>query len=211
MNKITAIDTERLSSILGFLEIIDQFKSLYRATYLAHQDRHENDAEHTWHMALFALLLHSELATPVDLAHTLKLILTHDLVEIYAGDTFAHDIAGHQDKQQREEQAAQRLFGLLPADLQKLFHSWWQEFEQAQTPEARFAQAVDRLQAFAQNVFSKGRVWQDHEITEEQSRAYNERLISYDPTLAALFHLLYRRAQQEHLWPPAKSVEKRSD
>ena len=130
---------------------------MYRAAYLSDQSRHESDAEHTWHMSLFALLLYQEMNHELDIAHVLKLILVHDLVEVYAGDTFAHDPTGYFDKQAREEAAANQLFSLLPQDLQILMSSWWQEFENAQTLEAQFAQAMDRLQAFAQNIFSAGR------------------------------------------------------
>lgn len=194
------IDTERLTQILHFLEIIDQFKTIYRATHIADQSRNENDAEHTWHMSMFAVLLHHELHVQVDLEHTLKLILTHDLVEIYAGDTYAHDVIGHLDKQEREEQAAQRLFALLPDDLHSEIDSWWQEYEQAQTAEAQFARSLDKLQALAQNVFSAGRVWRERGVTEKMSRAHNDNAMSFDPTITALFALLYQRAEREQLW-----------
>jgi len=194
-------DIERLHNIIGFLETIDQFKTCYRAAYLTNSDRHENDAEHTWHMAMFALLLHQELSTPVDLEHTLKLILTHDLVEIYAGDTFAHDAEGHRDKQAREEAAAHTLFSRVPEDIGEELYQWWREFEEGQTPEAQFARAMDRLQAFAQNIFARGRLWQERQVSETTSRAYNEPVMQFDPAIASAYELLYRRARAERLWP----------
>lgn len=195
------IDTTRLTNILWFLETIDKFKTVYRATYIGEQSRHENDAEHTWHMAMFALLLHQELSIEVNIEHALKLILTHDLVEIYAGDTFAYDVAGNQDKEEREERAAQALFAQLPEDLRTQIYCWWREFEECKTPEARYARAVDKLQAFAQNVFTQGRNWRERGVTMEQSLAYNRAERDFDPALTQTFELLYQRAASERIWP----------
>lgn len=194
------LNSERFTKILDFLETVDQLKIVYRAAYLSDQSRHESDAEHTWHMSLFALLLYQEMNRELDIAHVLKLILVHDLVEVYAGDTFAHDPTGYFDKQAREEAAANQLFSLLPKDLQILTYSWWQEFENAQTLEAQFAQAMDRLQAFAQNIFSAGRVWHERSVTETMSRKRNQAAMVFDPALADIFEALYQRATREHLW-----------
>ena len=194
------IDPTRLTSILHFLETIDQFKLIYRANYLSNQSRHENDAEHTWHMAMFALLLHKELGAEIDIEHTLKLILTHDLVEIYAGDTPAFDAAGHLDKAEREERAARSLFAQLPEDLRAQVYDWWNEFEACATPEARYARAVDKLQSFAQNVYSQGRNWREHGVTAEKSRVINSAAREFDPALTQAFELLYQRAIDEKLW-----------
>lgn len=195
------IDAARLTTILHFLETIDQFKMIYRSNYISNQSRHENDAEHTWHMAMFALLLHQELSVEIDIEQTLKLILTHDLVEIYAGDTPAYDDLGRLDKEQREEQAAQALFAQLPEDMRLQIYDWWREFEEGRTPEARYARAVDKLQAFAQNVFAQGRNWREHGVTAEKSRAYNHIAREFDPVLTQAFELLYQRAAGEQLWP----------
>ncbi|GHO57102.1 HD domain-containing protein [Ktedonobacter robiniae] len=195
------IDITRLPTILHFLETIDQFKTIYRLSYIGEQSRHENDAEHTWHMAMFALLLHQELSIEIDIEHTLKLILTHDLVEIYAGDTPAYDAVGHLDKEKREEQAAQPLFAQLPEDMHIQIYGWWREFEEGRTPEARYAHAVDKLQAFAQNVFAQGRTWHENGVTAEKSRAYNRSAREFDPALTQAFELLYQRAADKQLWP----------
>ncbi|GCE06897.1 HD domain-containing protein [Dictyobacter aurantiacus] len=194
------IDTTRLTQILRFLEIIDQFKAIYRANYLSSQNRHENDAEHTWHMAMFALLLHKELSIEVDIEHTLKLILTHDLVEIYAGDTPAFDVAGNLDREEREEQAAQALFAQLPEDLGTQVHDWWREFEACTTPEARYARAVDKLQSFAQNIFSQGRNWRENGVSAERSRVLNGAARQFDPALTEAFELLYQRGVEENCY-----------
>lgn len=192
----------RFDKILSFLETIDQFKVIYRAAYLCDHSRNESDAEHTWHVCLFALLLHQEMSFNVDIAHVLKLILVHDLVEIYAGDTFAHDVAGYLDKSVREQAAAEKLFALLPEDLQILVHGWWEEFEAQETPEAKFATAMDRLQGFAQNLFGGGRVWQERQVTEAMSLKRNQQAIAIDPGLAEVFQILYQRATDEQLWTP---------
>lgn len=210
------MNSERITKIISFLETVDSFKSVYRAAYLANHHRHESDAEHAWHTSLFALLLYKEVnfedvsnpafkrrdawITSVDIAHTLKLILIHDLVEIYAGDTFVYDVKGYQDKSKREQAAANKLFSLLPEDLQALMHGWWEEFEAAKTPEAQFAQAMDSLQGFAQNLFGGGRVWQERQVTEAMSRSRNQDAIALDPALAEVFQALYQKAKHENLW-----------
>ncbi len=194
------IDPARLTSILGFLETVDRFKSVYRANYVSDQSRRENDAEHTWHMAMFALLLHNELSVEVSIAHTLELILTHDLVEIFAGDTPAFDAAAHLDKDEREERAAQRLFAELPDDLCAQVYDWWREFEAQVTPEARYARALDKLQSFAQNVISRGRNWRDNGVSAERSRTLNRAAREFDPALTQAFEALYARAISENVW-----------
>lgn len=193
------MSSDRFAKILSFLETVDSFKTVYRAAYLCNHSRHESDAEHTWHTSLFALLLHQELSCNVDIAHVLKLILIHDLVEIYAEDTFLHDVAGYHDKSVRVA-AANKLFAILPDDLQTLVHGWWQEFEAQETTEAQFAQAMDRLQGFAQNLFGGGRVWQERQVTEAMSRKRNQEAIAFDPAIADVFQILYQKATQEQLW-----------
>lgn len=193
-------ESRRLDRILRFLEISARFKEIERATYLAHGRRLESNAEHAWHASLFALLLHRDLARDVDIGHVLALVTVHDLVEIYAGDTFGYDAAARRDKPQREAAAADRLFEVLPADLAVTLRGWWEEYEAARTPEARFAKAVDRLQVLAQNVFSQGQMWRERGVTEAMSRAKSAEAIALDPWVAQAFEVLYHRARQEHLW-----------
>ncbi len=196
-------ETTRLERILRFLEVSDQLKTIERACYLTTGEGLETDADHTWHTGLFALLLHRDLARHVDLGHVLALLTVHDLVEIYAGDTFGYDAASRRDKPQREAAAADRLFGMLPADLAATMRGWWEEFEAARTPEARFAKAMDRLQVLAQNVFTHGRMWRERGVTEAMSRARNAEAMAFDPWLTQVFEALYRRAHQECLWGTA--------
>jgi putative hydrolase of HD superfamily len=152
-------------------------------------------------MAMFALLLQKELNIEINIEHTLKLILTHDLVEIYAGDTPAFDETGHRDKEEREERAAQALFTQLPEDLSIQLYDWWKEFEACKTPEARYARAVDKLQSFAQNIFSQGRNWREHGVTAEKSRMLNRAALEFDSALTQACELLYQRGVDEQLWP----------
>ena len=196
-------ESSRLDRVLRFLEIGARFKEIERATYLANGQRLESNAEHAWHAGLLALLLHPDLARDTDIGHVLALLTVHDLVEIYAGDTFGYDAAARRDKPQREAAAADRLFAVLPADLAATVRGWWEEYEAARTPEARFAKAVDRLQVLAQNVFSHGRMWRERGVSEAMSRAKSEEAIAFDPWVAQAFEALYRRARQERLWGAA--------
>ena len=121
--------TDRISKQLNFIKEIDKMKNVLRMTLVSESVRRENDAEHSWHLAMMALLLEEYAARPVDITHVLKMTLVHDLVEIYAGDTFAYDIQGNKDKEDRENKAAQKLFSQLPKDQENLIFSLWREFD----------------------------------------------------------------------------------
>lgn len=196
----TALD-DRLARILDFLLLADRLKTIERWAWLSDGSRRENDAEHTWHATLYALLLHEELGFHVDIGQVLKLIVVHDLVEIYAGDTYAYDEAACAGQAERERAAAERLFGALPPDLGARLHGLWNEFEEAATPEARFAKAIDTVQGFAQNYGAGGRSWHDNGTTRDQTRRRTNLARLIDPTLAALVRELYARADREGLWP----------
>ncbi|HEX8918040.1 MAG TPA: HD domain-containing protein [Chloroflexota bacterium] len=191
------MNSERLTEILAFLETIDALKLVYRAAYLGDHSRHESSAEHTWHMAMFALLLAGETNLVLDTRHVLEMVLVHDLIEIDAGDTYVHLTAEREAAKLRERLAADRIFALLPPDLHARLRGWWDEFEEGQTPEARFARAIDRLHGFSQNITARGRVWQERSITEAMTRAVNHDAMELDPGLAAAYELLYERARQE--------------
>ncbi|MEU0588370.1 HD domain-containing protein [Streptomyces sp. NPDC006132] len=137
---------ERLRAQFTFLVEVDQLKTVLRQSPLAAADRRENDAEHSWHLAMMVVLLAEHSDQPIDVAHTIELVLVHDLVEIYAGDTPLYDTAAGMDQQEREAVAADELFGLLPTDQARRLRALWDEFEERRTPEARFAKAMDRLQ-----------------------------------------------------------------
>jgi putative hydrolase of HD superfamily len=194
------MDLQRVEQVLFFLETIDQLKAVYRASYLTDHGRKESDADHTWHACLFALLLHGESDLQPNLCRVLQLVLVHDLVEIYAGDTFAYDLDGRRDKRVREKRAADKLFSSLPNDQQVLLRDLWEEFEDARTREARFAQCMDKLQGFAQNVFCDGRTWREHNVAASMTRDRIDDLIRLDPSMAKIFEALYSRAECKRCW-----------
>lgn len=182
-------ERERLERIVRLLDEADALKRVERRTWLADESRRENSAEHSWHAALAAIVLHGELEEPVDLGRTLAIIAVHDLVEIDAGDTYAFDTAGAATQREREEAAADRLFDGLP-ELREL----WDEFETGDSREAAFARAVDRLQATLQNLQTGGRVWRENGVTKDMSRERNAPGFALDPAFARLLELLYERA-----------------
>ena len=177
-------DQQRLAQQIQFIVEIDKLKRILRQTWLMDQSRRENDAEHSWHLAMMAILLAEYSREPeLDLLRVLKMVLVHDIVEIDAGDTFVYDEEGFKDKAQREQAAADRLFGMLPADQAAEFRSLWDEFEARQTPEARYAAALDRLQPNLHNYYTQGRAWQEHGVTKAQVIARNRHMAEGAPRL----------------------------
>lgn len=159
---------KRLQQQVEFLLEIDKLKTVFRRTRLLHAARFENDAEHSWHLAMAAIVLAEYANEEADMSKVLPMVLVHDLVEIYAGDTYCYDEEGARDKKQREEAAADRIFGLLPTEQGRKMRALWEEFEGGQTPEARFANAVDRFQPVLFNLRSGGRSWEENGITRKQ-------------------------------------------
>lgn len=175
---------DRIKKQLDFMLELDKMKNLYRQTYVLHEDRKENDAEHSWHLAILAMLLSEYAAQPVDVLHVMKMVLIHDVVEIDAGDTYCYDAEGYKSKADREEKAAQRIFGLLPDDQREEFYTLWREFEDSETNDARFAAMLDRLQPIMLNYTKGGRSWQEHGIHKEQVLARNLPYLSESEQLA---------------------------
>jgi putative hydrolase of HD superfamily len=170
---------ERLERQLAFVLEIDRLKQIRRQTLLADRSRQENSAEHSWHIAVMALLLAENAAEEnLNLLRVLQMLLVHDIVEIDAGDTFCYDDDGRKDQRAREKAAADRLFGLLPEDQAVEIRTLWEEFEARNTPEARFAAALDRLQPLLQNATTGGLQWRVHGVTQdrviERNRIMNE-------------------------------------
>lgn len=159
---------ERLSRQTAFLTESDKLKRILRRTLLADGSRRENTAEHSWHIILTAMVLREYAAEPVNFEQVLEMLAVHDLVEIDAGDTFAYDAEANRTRAERERQAADRLFGMLPPDLGAKLHALWEEFEAHETPESRFANAVDRFQPFLQNLATDGGTWRIYHPTREQ-------------------------------------------
>lgn len=163
---------ERLEQVAKFCELIDKEKFVQRRTYLTDGERFENDAEHAWHMAVMALLLSDYSNERVDVLKVVSILLVHDLVEVYAGDTFAYDEEGKKSQRQRELEAADKLFSQLPVDLCKKIRDLWDEFEQWETPEAKFAHTLDNFQPLMLQHASKGRAWKEggRKLTEVLAR-----------------------------------------
>ena len=162
-------DHNRLRKQIQFILEIDKLKKIVRQTPLIDRSRKENDAEHSWHIALMAVLLieHAEEKT-IDILHVVTMLLVHDLVEIDAGDTFCYDEAGNVDKLERETKAADRIFNLLPENQAAYFRSLWDEFEAKQTAESKYAAAMDRLQPLLHNYNTEGGTWKEHQIRKDQ-------------------------------------------
>ena len=176
-------------------------KQIERRNYVGDTERRENDAEHSFHMMLCVLALHSEVGFDADLGRTLSLCLVHDLVEIYAGDTYAYDAAAVAGQAEREEAAALRLFeSEMPADTGTHFMALWREFEAKETPEARLANACDRLQAFLQNYIGQGRSWRENGVKKEMTLTRTNFARDTAPIFAELLDEIYRRADEENLW-----------
>ena len=159
---------ENLSKQISFIMEIDKLKEIWRQTPLLDFSRKENDAEHSWQLAMMAIILSKYSSEPIDILRVLKMILIHDIVEIDAGDNPAYSNANKQEQQAKEIKAAKRLFGLLPDDLEGELTSLWLEFEEQKTSDALFARSMDRLQPFLHNYFTGGKMWLRHEISPEQ-------------------------------------------
>ena len=166
---------ERLEKQLSFILEIDKVKQIFRQTYLADGERKENDAEHSWHIALMAILLKEYANEEVDILHVVTMLLIHDLVEIDAGDTYAYDREGEKTKREREVAAAKRLFGMLPKDQGEYFRDLWEEFEAWETPEAKFAHVMDNCQPLFLNDASDGKSWREHGVKKSQIYRRNEK------------------------------------
>ena len=155
----------RIQQQYAFLAECLKLSEIFRQALLPSSRRRENDAEHSWHLCLMAVVLAEHSNVPVDLSRVLKMLIIHDLVEIDAGDTYAYDTARMVGQHEREAKAADRIFGLLPADQGADLRAAWEEFEARQTPEAKFANALDRFQALLLNMKSGGGSWRSHGVS----------------------------------------------
>lgn len=180
------MELDRLKSQMQFIIEIDKVKSVIRRNYLADGSRRENDSEHSWHLAMMVVIL-SEYFKGADILKTVKMALIHDLVEIYAGDTFAYDEQGYMDKDEREQAAADRIFTLLPGDQAEEYRRLWDEFERMDTDEAVFAAAVDRMQPLLLNSESKGKMWRERKVTKEMAMKRNRMVFEDTPDIIAEF------------------------
>lgn len=159
---------ERLKKQLDFALEVDKEKNIFRQTHLSGHGRNENDAEHAWHMALMAYLLKEYSNEPVDIAKVMLMCMIHDVVEIDAGDTYAYDAEGLKTQKEREDKAKERIFSLLPDDQKAELIALFDEFEEYETPESKYAHAMDNLQPLLLNNSNGGSDWKEHGVTAEQ-------------------------------------------
>lgn len=159
--------SERLLKDIEFIVELDKMKTILRQTTLVDKSKRENDAEHSWHISVMAMILSEYANEEIDICKVIKMLLIHDLVEIYAGDTFCYDVEGNKDKNERELKAADKIFGMLDKDKGMELKKLWEEFEQMETKEALFAASMDRLQPFFNNYFSGGGTWKKFDVSKK--------------------------------------------
>jgi len=165
---------DRLTRQTEFIIEIDKLKTVLRRAYLTDASRRENSAEHSWHVAIMALILAEYCQTDIDVSHVIKMLLIHDIVEIDAGDIGIYDKVASLDKAEREKLGANRIFNLLPQDQSQALLNMWAELEDGTTPEAKFARALDRLIPLLHNYCTQGKRWKEDGITYEQVLAVNQ-------------------------------------
>ena len=159
---------QNLKNEIEFIIELDKMKSTFRQTSLIDKSRRENDAEHSWHIAIMAMVLSEYADEDIDTSKVIKMVLVHDLVEIYAGDTFCYDEVGNSDKKERELKAADKIFGMLPVEKGNCLRKLWEEFENMETKESLFANSMDRIEPFLINYYTEGGTWKEHCISKEQ-------------------------------------------
>lgn len=168
MEKFKFIKDEKLKNQIKFVMVIDEMKNIFRRNLIIDGSRRENDAEHSWHLAMLAMILEEYSAEKIDLERVLKIALVHDLIEVYAGDTFAYDEKGNEDKHEREVKAADKLFGMLDGTQGGEIRALWDEFEAMETAESRYANAIDRIQPLILNYMTNGHTWKQGNVHSTQ-------------------------------------------
>lgn len=158
----------KLIKDMEFIVEIDKMKNIYRMTQVIGEDKKENDAEHSWHISTMAIILSEYSNEDIDLLKVVKMLLIHDLVEIYAGDTFCYDVKANEDKKEREVKAADKIYGMLDKEKGIDLRELWDEFEEGISPEAKFAAAMDRLQPILSNYHNGGGTWKEFGINKSQ-------------------------------------------
>jgi len=167
---------ERLRQQIEFIVEIDKLKQVFRQTYLMDESRKENSAEHSWHFAVMVMLLAEHTDEPVDVFKAMKMALIHDVVEVDVGDTIIYNADRRKENEEKEHEAAIRLFGMLPPDQAAEYRAIWAEFEARVTPEARYAAAIDRLQPILHNYYTQGKSWREHDVMAENVLRINSRI-----------------------------------
>jgi putative hydrolase of HD superfamily len=193
---------DRLERQLAFIMELDRLKQVLRRNVIADRSRQENTAEHSWHIAMMALVLGEHADGEVDIGRVTKMLLLHDVIEIDAGDTFAYDAAATRDQAERERVAADRLFGLLPDDQGGDLRALWEEFEAEESADAVFARCLDRMQPLLLNRATDGVSWRRHGVTVDQVLARNSIIKDAAPSLWAVVERLVAESAEEGLLAP---------
>ena len=176
--------SERLNKQMDFIREIDKLKNIKRRSFITDKSRNENDAEHSWHIAIMALILQEYADNKnLDITKVLSMLLIHDLVEIYAGDTFIYDEEGKKDQEKREKEAADKIFGMLPDDQGINFRKLWDDFEKKESGEAVFAKSMDRLHPMLLNYYSEGSTWKKHNVNSSMVKEINSEISCGSKTL----------------------------
>jgi putative hydrolase of HD superfamily len=189
----------RVDKILTFLQEIEKYKTIEREMFCSNLNRSESDAEHSWHIAMFLILFESDLPKDIDMKKMLKLALMHDLIEIYAGDTFAYDKQNQATKKERESQAAKKLFSQLPKDLNKEFINLFNEYEEIKTKEAQIVKSFDKIQPILQNLCSSGKSWTKHKITLSDIDQYKRKYVEHNDLILGIYEKLLSDARDKNL------------
>jgi putative hydrolase of HD superfamily len=190
-----------LTDQIAFLSELDRLKGVLRASPVLGGARRENSAEHSWHVAMCALVLAPHAPAGVSVDRAVRMLLVHDIVEIDAGDAYIYDTAARAGKAQAEQQAADRLFGMLPDDQARRFRALWDEFEARQSPEARFARALDRLQPLLHNYVTEGKSWQEHNAQAADVYEMNRQIADCSPVLWDFALRIIRQSVQKGYLP----------
>lgn len=198
-----SFDKERLEQQMAFIREIDKEKQIFRQSYVTDGTRKENDAEHAWHMAIMTFLLSEYANEEIDVLKTIRMILIHDIVEIDAGDTYAYDDLAKATQHEREERAANRLFGILPEDQAKELRALWDEFEAGETKEARFARTMDNVQPLLLNDATGGKAWEEHDVPLSKIMKRNERTAKGSEALweYSRDNLIKKNVEEGHIIP----------
>jgi putative hydrolase of HD superfamily len=187
--------TDRFKKQIDFIIEIDRLKHVFRKTKLFNKSRFENDAEHAWHLSMIALILAEYSNEPVDISKVIKMVLIHDIVEIDAGDAIVYDNKMRESAKEKEIQAAERIFGLLPEDQKKEFIDLWKEFEERKTPESAFAASIDRFEPILQNYLTDYCTWKEHSVSSEMLYEKNSHIQNGSQTLWEYVKQIFEEAK----------------
>jgi len=199
-------ESSRLAQQIEFILEIDKLKAVIRRNLILCGERNENSAEHSWSLGMMAVLLAEHSSEAIDIAHVVKMVLVHDLVEIDAGDTYCYDAAGNVDKEEREKKAADRIFGILPDDQRDELRGLWDEFEERCTAEAKFANSIDRLLPLMQNYQAHGASWKGHGVRVDQARERMAPVREGSIAIADAVDRMIDRALEEGYFRPAERI-----